>query len=190
MPVQVSPNLPANVVEIGNEITQAKINEINSGTLATQTWVSTSYAPKASPTFTGTVTIPAGASISGYVPEAPNDGQQYARQSQSWAVVSGGGGGGLSQNQTYAIALAAIINSMTWNGSNWSGSILAETPYFSANKASYFKFFANNLYEFTPTWSGTSFSLSGSDDTSTYTSLSTDSFTVKWNGDNGGVPIV
>lgn len=25
-------------------------------------------------------------------PEAPNDGQQYARQSQSWAVVSGGGG--------------------------------------------------------------------------------------------------
>jgi hypothetical protein len=40
MSIQVSPNLPANVVEIGNEITQAKINEINSGTLATQTWVS------------------------------------------------------------------------------------------------------------------------------------------------------
>ena len=68
MPVQVSPNLPVNVVEIGNEITQSKINEINSGTLATQTWVSTSYAPKASPTFTGTVTIPAGANISGYLP--------------------------------------------------------------------------------------------------------------------------
>ena len=77
MSVQVSPNLPANVVEIGNEITQAKIDEINAGTLALQTWVSASYltsatasstyAPKASPTFTGTVTIPAGASISGYL---------------------------------------------------------------------------------------------------------------------------
>ena len=66
MAIEISPNLPANVVEIGNEITQTKINEINSGTLATQTWVSTSYAPKASPTFTGTVTIPAGANISGY----------------------------------------------------------------------------------------------------------------------------
>jgi len=77
MGLQISPNLPANVVEIGNEITQAKINEINAGTLALQTWVSASYlttasasstyAPKASPTFTGTVTIPAGASISGYL---------------------------------------------------------------------------------------------------------------------------
>jgi len=67
MSVKISPNLPANVVEIGNEITQAKIDEINAGTLALQTWVSASYAPKASPTFTGTVTIPAGASISGYL---------------------------------------------------------------------------------------------------------------------------
>ena len=77
MSVNLSPNLPANVVEIGNEISQAKIDEINAGTLALQTWVSASYlttasasstyAPKASPTFTGTVTIPAGASISGYL---------------------------------------------------------------------------------------------------------------------------
>ena len=67
MSIEISPNLPANVVEIGNEVTQSKINEINSGTLATQTWVATSYAPKASPTFTGTVTIPAGASINGYL---------------------------------------------------------------------------------------------------------------------------
>jgi hypothetical protein len=39
MSIHISPNLPANVVEIGNEITQAKIDEINAGTLATQTWV-------------------------------------------------------------------------------------------------------------------------------------------------------
>jgi hypothetical protein len=68
MSIWISPNLPANVVEIGNEITQAKVNEINSGTLALQTWVTSGFAPKASPTFTGTVTIPAGASIAGYLP--------------------------------------------------------------------------------------------------------------------------
>jgi len=70
MSIFLSPNLPANVVEIGNEITQTKINEINSGTLATQTYVTTNFAPKASPTFTGTVTIPSGASISGYLTTA------------------------------------------------------------------------------------------------------------------------
>lgn len=67
MSISISPNLPANVVEIGNEITQAKINEINSGTLALQSWVTSGFAPKASPTFTGVVTIPAGASITGYL---------------------------------------------------------------------------------------------------------------------------
>ena len=34
--------------------------------VASESYVSTNYAPKASPTFTGTVTIPAGASISGF----------------------------------------------------------------------------------------------------------------------------
>jgi len=67
MSITLSQGLPANVVEIGNEVTQAKIDEINSGTLALQTWVTLGFAPKASPTFTGTVTIPAGASISGYL---------------------------------------------------------------------------------------------------------------------------
>jgi len=102
MSVQISPNLPANVVEIGNEITQAKIDELNAGIVATQAWVianagggitteylqanyqplsgmssylttasaTSTYAPKDSPTFTGTVTIPAGASISGYLTTA------------------------------------------------------------------------------------------------------------------------
>jgi hypothetical protein len=35
--------------------------------LATQSFVATTYAPKANPTFTGIVTIPAGANISGYL---------------------------------------------------------------------------------------------------------------------------
>ena len=126
MSVFLSPNLPANVVEIGNEISQAKINEINAGTLATQTWVTTGFAPKASPTFTGTVTIPAGASISGYLTtssasstyqtisgmssyatqsyvtsqgyltDAPSDGSEYVRKNAAWAIATGGGGGGIS----------------------------------------------------------------------------------------------
>jgi hypothetical protein len=70
MSISISPNLPANVVEIGNEITAAKLTEINSGTLALQSWVTTGFASKASPTFTGIVTIPAGANISGYLPLA------------------------------------------------------------------------------------------------------------------------
>jgi len=124
MSVFLSPNLPANVVEIGNEISQAKINEINAGTLATQTWVTSGFAPKASPTFTGTVTIPAGASISGYLTtasasstyqtlsgmssyatqtyvttrgyltDAPSDSQTYGRRNGVWYQISGGGGGG------------------------------------------------------------------------------------------------
>lgn len=112
MSVFLSPNLPANVVEIGNEISQAKINEINAGTLATQTWVTSGFAPKASPTFTGTVTIPAGASISGYLTtssasstyqtiagmssyltDAPSNGSEYVRKNGAWSVATGGGGG-------------------------------------------------------------------------------------------------
>lgn len=126
MSIFLSPNLPANVVEIGNEITQAKINEINAGTLATQTWVTSGFAPKASPTFTGVVTIPAGASISGYLTtssasstyqtisgmssyatqsyvtsqgyltDAPSDGSEYVRKNAAWAIATGGGGGGIS----------------------------------------------------------------------------------------------
>jgi len=57
MSVRISPNLPANVVEIGNEITQAKINEINAGTLALQTWVSGGYLAKTGGTLTGALTV-------------------------------------------------------------------------------------------------------------------------------------
>ena len=37
------------------------------------------------------------------IPEAPNDGQQYARQNEAWTVVTGGGGGGVSSGYDYAI---------------------------------------------------------------------------------------
>ena len=98
---------------------------------------------------------------------------------------------GLTQDQTYAISLVAVVNLFTWSGSAWQGTILGETPYFSANKSANFKFFMNNSYDFTPTWSGTSFSLPAMDDSSTVTTTgSGESFTIKWNSANGGVPVI
>ena len=88
MSFSISPNLPANVVEIGNELSQARLDAINNGiaptsgnpfttvsyisglSYLTTSSASTTYATKASPTFTGVVTIPAGASISGYLTTA------------------------------------------------------------------------------------------------------------------------
>jgi hypothetical protein len=108
---------------------------------------------------------------------------------QSW--VQSQGYSALSQDQVYAISLLSVVNSFTWNGSNWQGSILGETPYFNSNKASSFKFLMNNSYDFTPTWSGTSFSLSSMDDSSTITTTgSGESFTTKWNGTNGAIQVI
>jgi len=120
----------------------------------------------------------------------PSTGNPFATQawvgSQGYTTSSG-----LSQDQVYAIALATNVSSFAWIGSSWSGTVLAETPYFAANKASNFKFFMNNSYEFTPSWSGTSFSLNSMDDSSTIsTTGSGESFTIKWNGANGGVPVI
>ena len=120
----------------------------------------------------------------------PSTGNPFATQawvgSQGYTTSSG-----LSQDAVYAIALTSNITSFTWSGSNWGGAIASETPYFSTNKASTFKFLMNNSYDFTPSWSGTSFSLSGVSDDSSYTTTgSGESFTVKWNSANGGVPVI
>jgi hypothetical protein len=133
MAFSISPNLPANVVEIGNELSQARLDAINNGSsptsanpFMTSSAVSTTYAAKASPTFTGIVTIPAGASISGYLTtssaastyqtisgmssyatqsyvttqgyltDAPSNGSEYVRKNGAWSVATGGGGGGIS----------------------------------------------------------------------------------------------
>ena len=83
--VSVGFQIPTNVVEVGNEISTQQLGAITSGSSPTSanpfttvsyvsglsylttSSASTTYAPKASPTFTGVVTIPAGASISGYL---------------------------------------------------------------------------------------------------------------------------
>lgn len=70
----VGVQIPTNVVEVGNEISQNSINALAAASspatlnpFMTSNAVSATYATKASPTFTGTVTIPAGASITGYL---------------------------------------------------------------------------------------------------------------------------
>jgi hypothetical protein len=131
--VSVGFQIPTNVVEVGNEISTQQLGAITSGSsptsanpFTTVSYVSGLYATKASPTFTGTVTIPAGASISGYLTtssasstyqtiagmssyvtpsyltsngyltDAPADGSEYVRKNAAWAVATGGGGGGIS----------------------------------------------------------------------------------------------
>lgn len=150
--VSVGVMIPANVVEVGDEITADQLASIQNAS-------------------------------------TPSSANPMA--TQSWVGSQGYTTSGITQDQAYAIGLTAIVSSFTWSGSSWNGAILAETPYFSTNKASNFKFLMNNQYEFTPSWSGTSFGLSGVSDDSSYTTTgSGESFTVIWNGSNGGVPVI
>ncbi len=76
--VEANSAVVLNTAKVG--ITTAQTNEIAANTLKvgiTTSQASDITANNAKVTF----------------PEAPNDGQQYARQSQGWAVVTGGGGG-------------------------------------------------------------------------------------------------
>lgn len=90
MSIRISPNLPANVVEIGNEISQAKIDEINAGTLATQTWVGTQGFLGDAPSDGSTYGRKDGAweSITSGISDVPLDGVPYVRQNQAWANVN------------------------------------------------------------------------------------------------------
>ncbi len=137
--VSVGFQIPTNVVEVGNEISTQQLGAITSGSsptsanpFTTVSYVSGLYATKASPTFTGTVTIPAGASISGYLTtasasstyqplgsyltDAPSDGSEYVRKNAAWAVATGGGGsylplaGGTLTGAVYVPQINNILN--------------------------------------------------------------------------------
>ena len=128
----VGVQIPTNVIEVGNEISQVAVDAIaassspsNVNPLMTSSAVSATYAPKASPTFTGVVTIPAGASIDGYLTtssasstyqpigsyltDAPSNGSEYVRKNAAWAVATGGGGGGLTIS-TLSNAATSTLN--------------------------------------------------------------------------------
>ena len=61
---------------------------------ADKTYVDSQDALKADKTYVDTQDAALTTAINGKIGEAPNDGQQYARQSLGWSVVTGGGGGG------------------------------------------------------------------------------------------------
>ena len=156
--------IPTNVVEVGNEISADQLGAItNSSTPSAGNPLTTqSYISGLSYATTSFVT------------------------SQGYVTSSG-----ISQDQAYAIALTSNIVAFSWGGSVWAGNVDSETPYFSNNKTSNFKFFMNNQYEFTPTWFGNAFTLPSVSDDTTYTTIGYgESFTVKWNGGNGGVPVI
>lgn len=46
--------------------------------------------------------LPVGDTLPGAFPEAPTDGQQYARQDAGWSIVAGGSGGGIPDPPTDA----------------------------------------------------------------------------------------
>ena len=75
MSFQISPNLPANVVEIGQELSQAKLDELNAGVLATQSWVGASYLSTA----TASSTYQTQAGMSSYLTTA-SAGTTYQTQ--------------------------------------------------------------------------------------------------------------
>ena len=108
-------------------------------------------APLASPTFTGTVTIPSGASIAGfateswvtsqgYLTDAPSDSQTYGRNNGAWTVVSGGGGGATWGSITGSISAQTDLQTEFANylpliGGTLSGPVYSDsiftTSYFS-----------------------------------------------------------
>lgn len=53
--------------------------------------------------------------ISAGLPEAPNDGQIYARQSESWVIAPSGGGGG-GEGETYIVPAVVVQQGLNTSG--------------------------------------------------------------------------
>lgn len=116
--------IPTNVVEVGNEISQAKLDEINAGAVALQPWVNGNFAPIGS---------------TGGIGEAPADGQLYARYNNSWlSFVPNGGGGGYSGSDvsfwlTQGISYQQPVNIATGYVLSWDGERLNWVPQSGSN---------------------------------------------------------
>lgn len=95
MSVRLSPNLPANVVEIGVEISQAKLDAINNGSapasgnpFVTVSYLTSTLTPYATQSYVTGL---------GYLTDAPSNGNEYVRKNAAWAIATGGGGGGVPE---------------------------------------------------------------------------------------------
>jgi len=109
----VGVQIPTNVVEVGNEITQNAINALAAATspsavnpFATVAYVSGfNYASESFVT------------SQGYLTDAPSNGSEYVRKNGAWSVATGGGGGltitTLSNGQTSTLDATVPTNGMS-----------------------------------------------------------------------------
>ena len=74
----VGTQIPTNVIEVGNEISQVAVDAI---------------AASASPSNVNPMMTASAVSALGYIGEAPNNGNEYVRKNLGWAISTGGGGG-------------------------------------------------------------------------------------------------
>jgi len=74
----VGTQIPTNVIEVGNEISQVAVDAI---------------AASASPSNVNPMMTASAVSALGYIGDAPNNGNEYVRKNLGWAVATGGGGG-------------------------------------------------------------------------------------------------
>jgi hypothetical protein len=119
-------------------ITVGDVTAANLGLLSAATAAST-YAPLASPTFTGTVTIPGGASISGYLTTA-TAGSTYLPladlDSSNWVALQAPGSIATNYTLTLPAADGTANQALTTNGSGilgWtSAALLAAAQTFTA----------------------------------------------------------
>jgi len=82
----------------------------------------------------------AGGSVSGGgIPEAPNDGQQYGRQSEGWTVVTGGSGGGIPEapNDGQQYARQSEAWSVVTGGSSAVTSVFGRNGVVTAQSGDY-----------------------------------------------------
>lgn len=74
----VGTQIPTNVIEVGNEISQVAVDAI---------------AASSSPSNVNPMMTSSAVAALGYIGDAPNNGNEYVRKNLGWAVSTGGGGG-------------------------------------------------------------------------------------------------
>ena len=78
---------------------------------------------------------PLASNPNGYIPDAPNDGNQYARQNGAWSQVTGGGGGGsttwgsITGTVTAQSDLVSYISGLGYLSAPTVNNVSATTPY-------------------------------------------------------------
>lgn len=83
----VGTQIPTNVIEVGNEISQVAVDAI---------------AASDSPSNINPMMTESAVTALGYIGDAPSDGSEYVRKNQTWSVATGGGGATAASQLTNA----------------------------------------------------------------------------------------